>query len=78
LVMIQNRMKQQVDQHHSEREFEVGDWVFLRIKPYKQISFKQQKKDKKLSPKYYNPYKVLHRIGIMAYKLEFPPYSHVH
>jgi hypothetical protein len=29
LVMTQNRMKQQAYQHHSEREFEVGDWVFL-------------------------------------------------
>jgi len=24
-------MKQQVDQHHSEKSFDVGDWVFLRI-----------------------------------------------
>jgi hypothetical protein len=31
LVMQQNRMKQKADQHHSEREFEVGDWVLLRI-----------------------------------------------
>jgi hypothetical protein len=51
LVMSQNRMKQQADQHHSEREFEVGDWVFLRIQPCKQISLKPQKKDNKLAPK---------------------------
>ena len=44
LAMAQNRMKQQVDQHHSERNFEVGDWVFLRLQPYKQISMKQQKR----------------------------------
>jgi len=24
-------MKQQVDQHHSEKSFDVGDWVFLRL-----------------------------------------------
>jgi hypothetical protein len=35
LVMAQNRMNQQVDQHHSERDFEVGDSVFLRLQPYK-------------------------------------------
>jgi hypothetical protein len=35
LVMAQNRTKQQVDQHHSERELEVGDWVFFRLQPYK-------------------------------------------
>jgi hypothetical protein len=37
LTMAQNRMKQQADQHHSERIFEVGDWVFLRLQPYKQF-----------------------------------------
>jgi len=35
LAIAQNRMKQQADKHHSEREFDVGDWVFLRLHPYK-------------------------------------------
>ena len=59
LVMTQNRMKQQAYQHHSEREFEVGYWVFLRLQPYTQMSLKRKKKDNKLTPKYYAPYKVL-------------------
>jgi hypothetical protein len=33
LTMTQNRMKQQVYQHHNEREFEAGDWVFLGLQP---------------------------------------------
>ena len=33
LNLAKNRMKQQVDQHRSEQSFNVGDWVFLRIKP---------------------------------------------
>ena len=45
--LSQNRMKQQVDQHCSERIFDVGDWVFLRLQPYKQMSLKQAKKDNK-------------------------------
>jgi hypothetical protein len=52
--------------------------VFLRLQPYKQISLKQAKKDNKLSPKYYGPYKVLQKIGTMAYKLEFPASYRVH
>jgi len=48
LVVAKNRMKQQEDQHCSERSFEVGDWVLLRIQPYKQMSLKKSKKDNKL------------------------------
>jgi hypothetical protein len=52
--------------------------VFLRLQPYKQMSLKKAKKDNKLSPKYYDPYKVLQKIGTMAYKLELPTSSRVH
>jgi hypothetical protein len=41
LTMAQNHMKQKTDQYCSERSFEVGDWVFLRIQPYNHISLKQ-------------------------------------
>jgi hypothetical protein len=76
--MAQNHMKQQADQHRSERSFEVGDWAFLRLQPYKQMSLKQAKKDNKLSPKYYGPYKVLQNIGTMEYKLELTASLRVH
>jgi hypothetical protein len=78
MTMTQNHMKQKADQHRSERSFEVGDWVFLRLQPYKQMFVKQYKKDNKLSPKYYVPYKVLQNIGTMKYKLELPTSSRVH
>ena len=78
LNLAQNRMKQQADQHRNERIFDVGDWVFLRLQPYKQMSLKQAKKDNKLSRKYYGPYKVLQNIGTMTYKLELPASSRVH
>ena len=43
------------------------------------MSLRQAKKDNKLSPKYYGPYKVLQNIGtILAYKLELPASSRVH
>ena len=71
-------MKQQAYQHCSERTFNEGDWVFLRLQPYKHMSPKNTKKDNKLLPKYYSPYKVLQKIGSMAYKLDLPASSWVH
>ena len=50
----------------------------MRLQPYKQISLKQLNKDNKLAPKYYGPYKVLQKIGSMAYKLEILASSRVH
>jgi hypothetical protein len=40
LHMAQNCMKKKVDQHCSERFFQEGDQVFLRLQPYKQTSLK--------------------------------------
>ena len=70
-------MKQQVDQHRLERQFQEGDQVFLRLQTYKKTSLKG-KGCQKLSPKLYGPYQVLQRIGEVAYKLAFPPTAKIH
>ena len=75
--MKRNHIKQQADQHLSKHTFQVGDMVFLHLQPYKQSSLKL-KGHQKLAPKFYGPYKVLQKIGSVAYKLEFPPSSHIH
>ena len=57
LTIAQNPMKQQTNYHRTEREFEVEDWVFVRLHPYKQLSLKQQGKSQ-LAPMFYGPYQI--------------------
>ena len=39
--ITQNSIKQQANKHHSERIFQVGDWVVLSLQPCKQMSLKK-------------------------------------
>ena len=70
-------MKLQADKHRSDRVFDVGDWVYLRLQPFKQQSL-AHKASHKLSLRFYGPFQVLQRIGAAAYKLQLPPESRIH
>ena len=70
-------MKQLADKKRLEREFVVGDWVFLKLRPFCQNSLKNFKPNK-LSPKYYGPFLVVERIGRVAYRLDLPAEAQIH
>lgn len=70
-------MKKQADKHRSERQFLVGDWVFVKLQPYVQSSL-VPRANQKLAFKYFGPYQVTARIGSIAYKLDLPATSSVH
>ncbi|KAH0697968.1 hypothetical protein KY289_015450 [Solanum tuberosum] len=50
-------------------EFEIDDWVFLKVSPMKGLM--RFGKKGKFSPKYVGPYKLLKKVGKVAYELEF-------
>lgn len=75
--MAQERMKKYADLRRLERQFEVGDWVYLRLQPYKELSVAGHKPHE-LSPKYYGPYKITHKIGEVAFRIELPASTKIH
>ena len=77
LLRAKQRIKHAADPHHSKRQFQVDDWVFLKLQPYVQTSI-ADRRSQKLAFKYFGPYKVLARVGSVAYRLELPPSSTVH
>jgi hypothetical protein len=78
LVKAQSRMKKYADLKRSERVFHVGDWVYLKLQPYRQVSVKGNLGIHKLQSKFYGPFEVLEKIGKVAYKLSLPPGSLIH
>jgi hypothetical protein len=70
-------MKLQADKHRTEREFQVGDSVYLCLQPYRQKTVAMGK-NLKLSPQFFGPFKILQCIGLVAYKPDLPPSSRIH
>ena len=71
LVAVANRMKQVVDRYRREVVFKKCDMVFLKLQPHRQSSvFKCA--HQKLANRYFGPYKIIQRIGVVAYKTQLP------
>ena len=51
--------------------------MYLRLHTYKQTSLKRNGAEN-INPRYYGPYKVIQKIGEVAYELELPEGSKIH
>lgn len=70
-------MKIQADKRRSERVFQEGDWVYLKLQPYVQSSV-AVRANHKLAFRYFGPYQVEKKVGLVAYKLQLPPSATIH
>lgn len=67
LYRAQQLMKAKADVHRRHVEFEVGDWFFLKLKPYTQ-QMVVWSRNEKLAPRYYGLFISL--VGKVAYRLK--------
>ncbi|KAI0495069.1 hypothetical protein KFK09_025216 [Dendrobium nobile] len=67
LKAAQDRQQKYCNQKHRFVEFQIGDFVYVKVNPMKGVS--RFGRVSKLSPRYVGPLEILERIGKSAYKL---------
>jgi hypothetical protein len=77
LNWAKQRMKKQADSNRSERAFQLNEWVFLKLQPYVQSSV-ADRAHQKLAFKFFGPFRIVERVGSVAYRLELLTSSSIH
>jgi hypothetical protein len=70
LRVAQSRQKSYADTRRRELSFKVGDYVYLKVSPMRNM--KRFSMKGKLAPRYVGPFRILERHGEVAYHLELP------
>ncbi|CAM8990808.1 unnamed protein product [Rhodiola kirilowii] len=77
LARARLRMTQQANKHRKDVEFKEGDWVYVKLHPYRQTSGRNQRCSK-LAKRYYGPFQISARVGNVAYRLALPANAKIH
>jgi len=77
LERAQKTMKQQADKRRTDRAFEVGDLVYVKLQPYRQQTV-AARTSQMLAARFFRPFPIPARVGVIAYKLQLPIQSKIH
>jgi hypothetical protein len=72
LRVTQSRQKGYADHRRRELNFEVRDFVYLKVSPMRGL--RRFKVQGKLTPRFIGPFKILEKRGEVAYQLVLPPH----
>jgi hypothetical protein len=67
MAAAQSRQKSYADHHRKSIEFEVGDFVYLKVSPMKSV--KRFGVKQKLASSYVGPFQIIGKSGAIAYKI---------
>ena len=70
LEAARDRYKAYADDHRRHVEYKVGEYVYLKVTPFKGTQRFQEKG--KLAPRYISPFRIYDRRGKVAYALALP------
>jgi hypothetical protein len=71
LKVAQSRQKSYADKRRRDLSFEIGDFIYLKVSPMR--GTRRFRVKEKLAPRYVGPFKIIDRMGEVAYQLELPP-----
>lgn len=77
LQKAQDTMKRYTDPKRDDVSFEIGQWVYVKLRPGRQSSV-VGRHHSKLSKCFFGPFQIEERIGAVAYQLRLPPESQIH
>ena len=77
LAQARHRMVQQANKHRRDRQFKIGDWVLVKLQPFRQTTV-AHRLNSKLSRRYFGPFEVIGCAGPVAYTLQLPQTSRIH
>ena len=71
LKVATDRKKSYVDMRRKDIRYEIGEKVFLKVSPWNKVM--RFGENGKLNPRFIGPYKVIDKVGLVAYRLALPP-----
>ncbi|GKB27448.1 putative reverse transcriptase domain-containing protein [Tanacetum coccineum] len=70
IKVARDRQKSYADTRRKPLEFSIGDYVLLKVSPWKGVI--RFRKKEKLAPRFVRPFEIIEKVGPVAYRLDLP------
>ena len=74
LQRAQTSMSTVANKKRREVTFQPGEWIYLKLRPHAQQTV-ARRINAKLAARFYGPFRIVSKVGTVAYKLQLPDNS---